>query len=113
MDNLKELLGPQVKGKLARRLEKIILDAKRTDPETGSFTDWLIGCLIDGGVTIRKGFRSDRVMPTQADADKHGYVLAKTETGLFQTVRYEKVGEFPWYYSRWWPLPRVKEDNNE
>ena len=66
--------------------------------------------LIQNGVTIRKGFRSDRVMPTQADADKHGYVLAKTETGMFQTVRYEKVGEFPWYYPRWWPLPRVKEE---
>ena len=34
------------------RLIDLIIEAKRTDPETGSFTEYLAGYLISNGVTV-------------------------------------------------------------
>ena len=34
------------------RLIDLIIDAKRTDPETGSFTDYLADYLLEHGVTV-------------------------------------------------------------
>lgn len=36
------------------KLIDLILDAKRTDPETGSFTEYLADCLINNGVTVQE-----------------------------------------------------------
>ena len=36
------------------KLIELILDAKRTDPEKGSFTEYLADYLISHGVTVRK-----------------------------------------------------------
>ena len=36
------------------KLVDLILDAKRTDPETGSFTEYLADCLINNGVTVQE-----------------------------------------------------------
>ena len=37
-----------------KKLIDLILDAKRTDPETGSFTEYLADCLINNGVTVQE-----------------------------------------------------------
>ena len=36
------------------KLIDLIIDAKRTDPETGSFTEYLADCLISNGVTVQE-----------------------------------------------------------
>ena len=36
------------------KLIDLILDAKRTDPETGSFTEYLADYLINNGVTVQE-----------------------------------------------------------
>ena len=41
-----------VKAKERPKLIHLIIDAKRTDPETGSFTEWLADFLLDHGVTV-------------------------------------------------------------
>ena len=38
------------KAKEKETLMDLIVDAKRADPETGSFTEWLAGFLLDHGV---------------------------------------------------------------
>ena len=36
------------------KLIDLIIDAKRTDPEAGSFTEYLADCLINNGVTVQE-----------------------------------------------------------
>ena len=36
------------------KLVELIIDAKRTDPETGSFTEYLADYLISNGVTVQE-----------------------------------------------------------
>ena len=40
------------KSKEKEKLMDLIVDAKRTDPETGSFTEWLAAFLLDHGVMV-------------------------------------------------------------
>lgn len=40
------------KAKEKETLMDLIVDAKRADPETGSFTEWLAGFLLDHGVVV-------------------------------------------------------------
>ena len=40
------------KSKEKEKLMDLIVDAKRADPETGSFTEWLAGFLLDHGVMV-------------------------------------------------------------
>ena len=39
------------------KLLDLIIDAKRTDPETGSFTEYLADHLISNGVTVQEWVR--------------------------------------------------------
>ena len=39
------------------KLIDLIIDANRTDPEAGSFTEYLADCLINNGVTVQEGAR--------------------------------------------------------
>ena len=36
------------------KLVELIIDAKKTDPETGSFTEWLADHLVAHGVTVQE-----------------------------------------------------------
>lgn len=40
------------KAKEREKMIGLIINAKRTDPETGSFTEWLADFLLDHGVTV-------------------------------------------------------------
>lgn len=60
------------KSKEKEKLMDLIVDAKRADPETGSFTEWLAAFLLDHGVMVpmEDGSSVDRVRePIQADRD--------------------------------------------
>ena len=45
------------------KLIELILDAKRTDPETGSFTEYLADYLINNGVTVQEWISVKDMLP--------------------------------------------------
>ena len=45
------------------KLIDLIIDAKRTDPEAGSFTDYLTDCLINNGVTVQEWISVKDMLP--------------------------------------------------
>ena len=45
------------------KLLELIIDAKRTDPETGSFTEYLADHLISNGVTVQEWISVDDRLP--------------------------------------------------
>ena len=45
------------------KLVELIIDAKRTDPETGSFTEYLADHLIANGVTVQEWVSVDDRLP--------------------------------------------------
>lgn len=47
------------------KLIDLILDAKRTDPETGSFTEYLADCLINNGVTVQEWISVNDRLPDE------------------------------------------------
>ena len=56
------------------KLVDLIIDAKRTDPETGSFTEYLADHLISNGVTVQEWISVDDRLP---DNKEHDWVLAQ------------------------------------
>ena len=46
-----------------KKLIDLIVDAKRTDPETGSFTEYLADYLISHGVTVQEWISVDDKLP--------------------------------------------------
>ena len=59
-----------VRGKLV----DLIIDAKRTDPETGSFTEYLADHLIANGVTVQEWISVEDRLP---DNKEYDWVLAQ------------------------------------
>ena len=49
------------------KLVDLIIDAKRTDPETGSFTEYLADHLIANGVTVQEWISVDDRLPEHGD----------------------------------------------
>ena len=49
------------------KLLDLIIDAKRTDPETGSFTEYLADHLISNGVTVQEWISVDDRLPENGD----------------------------------------------
>ena len=45
------------------KLIDLIIDAKRTDPEEGSFTEYLADHLIANGVTVQEWINSEEMLP--------------------------------------------------
>ena len=56
------------------KLVDLIIDAKRTDPETGSFTEYLADHLISNGVTVQEWISVTERLP---DNKEHDWVLAQ------------------------------------
>ena len=108
------------------KLLDLIIDAKRTDPETGSFTEYLADHLIANGVTVQEWISVEDRLP-----EKDGcYIVTACDEGCsagegiwYSTVvvvaEYYK-GSWTWYdggseYSlegivtHWMPLPKATE----
>ena len=49
------------------KLLDLIIDAKRTDPETGSFAEYLADHLIANGVTVQEWISVDDRLPEHGD----------------------------------------------
>lgn len=56
------------------KLLDLIIDAKRTDPETGSFAEYLADHLIANGVTVQEWIPVTERLP---DNKEHDWVLAQ------------------------------------
>ena len=55
------------------KLIDLIIDAKRTDPEAGSFTEYLADCLINNGVTVQECIPASE--PPKKYRDEYGELI--------------------------------------
>ena len=51
------------------KLIDLIIDAKRTDPEAGSFTEYLADCLINNGVTVQEWISVKERLPQENEPE--------------------------------------------
>ena len=97
------------------KLIDLIIDAKRTDPEAGSFTEYLADCLINNGVTVQEWVSVDdrlpeaggyvvciakrnqfsRFMPMVARIEKNGWVNPMTEQYISEVTNWMTLPEPP------------------
>ena len=95
------------------KLIDLIIDAKRTDPETGSFTEYLADHLISNGVTVQEWISVDDRLP-----EAGGYVVCIAKRNPFSrfmpmVARIEKNGwvnpiteQYILEVSHWMPIPQ-------
>ena len=105
------------------KLVELIIDAKRTDPETGSFTEYLADHLIANGVTVQEWISVDERLPEEDD----NYIVTACDEGCdgegilwYDTVVIEAEyykGEWSWnengteyditdLVTHWQPMPQ-------
>ena len=97
------------------KLVELIIDAKRTDPETGSFTEYLADHLISNGVTVQEWISVDdrlpevggyvvciakrnpfsRFMPMVARIEKNGWTNPTTEQYISEVTHWMPLLEPP------------------
>ena len=97
------------------KLVDLIIDAKRTDPETGSFTEYLADYLINNGVTVQewipvkdrlpeaggyvvciaKRNPFSRFMPMVARIEKNGWVNPITEQYISEVTNWMPIPQPP------------------
>ena len=97
------------------KLVDLIIDAKRTDPETGSFTEYLADHLIANGVTVQEWISVkdrlpevggyvvciakrnpfSRFMPMVARIEKNGWVNPMTEQYISEVTHWMPMPELP------------------
>ena len=76
-----------------KKMIDLIIDAKITDPEVGSFTEYLADCLINNGVTVQEWISVDDRLPQYTD-EYNVTVGVPSEFGYFETVktiRFERI----------------------
>ena len=95
----------------------LIIDAKRTDPETGSFTEYLADHLIANGVTVQEWIPVTEMLPEDG-----GYVVCIAKRNPFSrfmpmVARIEENGwvnpiteQYISEVTHWMPLPLAPED---
>ena len=99
------------------KLIDLIIDAKRTDPETCSFTEYLADCLINNGVTVQEWISVNDRLPEEGE-----YVLCVLKGfnygGKIQVCKFVPADKFkdkPYFehfrngfpsVTHWMPLPQ-------
>ena len=94
------------------KLIDLIIDAKRTDPETGSFTEYLADYLINNGVTVQEWVDVKDRLPEES-----GMYIVTANDGHAQRVsfvQWQKKNRMwnltgarsYWRVSHWQPLPQ-------
>ena len=95
-----------------KKLVDLIIDAKRTDPETGSFTEYLADHLISNGVTVQEWISVEDRLP-----EVGGYVVCIAKRNPFSrfmpmVARIEKNGwvnpiteQYISEVTHWMPMP--------
>ncbi len=97
------------------KLVDLIIDAKRTDPETGSFTEYLADHLISNGVTVQEWISVKDRLP-----EAGGYVVCIAKRNPFSmfmpmVARIKKNGwvnpmteQYISEVTHWMPLPSTE-----
>ena len=97
---------------IREKLIDLILDAKRTDPETGRFTEYLADYLVSNGVTVQEWISVDDRLP-----EVGGYVVCIAKRNPFSrfmpmVTRIEKNGwvnpiteQYISEVTHWMPMP--------
>ena len=100
---------------IREKLIDLILDAKRTDPETGRFTEYLADYLVSNGVTVQEWISVDdrlpevggyvvciakrnpfsRFMPMVTRIEKNGWVNPITEGYISEVTHWMPIPEPP------------------
>ena len=101
------------------KLIDLIVGAKRTDPETGSFTEYLADYLISHGVTVQEWISVKDRLP-----EVGGYVVCIAKRNPFSrfmpmVARIEKNGwanpiteQYISEVTHWMPLPHPQKGDN-
>ena len=87
------------------KLIDLILDAKRTDPETGRFTEYIADYLVSNGVTVQEWIPVTERLPDWRD----GKVLVFTKYGFSiceRTVNNGWRGQHANWITNWTYLPQ-------
>ena len=96
------------------KLIDLIIDAKRTDPETGRFTEYLSDYLVSNGVTVQEWISVKDMLP-----EAGGYVVCIAKRNPFSRfmpmiARIEKNGwanpiteQYISEVTHWMPLPEL------
>ena len=72
-------------------LINLIVDAKRTDPETGSFTEWLADHLIANGVTLADQLASSKQVVASSNTPEE---KPQTNADRIRAMSDEELAEF-------------------
>ena len=89
------------------KLVDLIIDAKRTDPETGSFTEYLADHLISNGVTVQEWISVEDELPEDQEEvlvctrSKNG--IRNIDKGYMAIDRFIHRGRAE--VTHWMPLP--------
>ena len=75
-----------------KKLVDLIIDAKRTDPETGSFTEYLADYLIANGVTVQEWVSCKDRLPKET-----GNVLAIVSGNPYKNITLDRAYELAEY----------------
>lgn len=92
------------------RLIDLIIDAKRTDPEAGSFTEYLADDLISSGVTVQEWIPATERLPE--NIANRVLVVCERSNGVFYAhyekpfwINLETDKPFISTVTHWMPLP--------
>ena len=79
------------------RLIDLMIDAKRTDPETGSFTEYLADYLLEHGVIVPPCKVGDTVYEITGRKTVSAYKVRAIRVGLFSLfIEWDIVEGFVW-----------------
>ena len=100
---------------MKRKILDLIIDAKRDDPETGSFAEWLAEYLVANGVTVQRWIPVEEQLPEDG-----GRVIAHdVRDGVSVMCKFENGEDFPFAdgddrymlceFTHWMPKPPGKD----
>lgn len=95
-----------------KKLIDLIIDAKRTDPEVGSFTEYLADCLINNGVTVQEWVDVKDRLPEESGM----YIVTANDGHAHRVsfVKWQKKNRMwnlngarsYWRVTHWMPMPQ-------
>ena len=92
------------------KLIDLIIDAKRTDPETGCFTEHLADHLISNGATVQEWIPVTEKLPdfgsrVIACGEKGGVFIVKSEGTTIGFGRMDGTSKYR-SFTHWMPIPQ-------
>ena len=99
------------------KLIDLILDAKRTDPETGRFTEYLADYLVSNGITVQEWVSVNDRLPEESGI----YIVTANDGHAHRVsfVQWQKKNRMwnltgarsYWRVTHWMPLPKPPKES--